>query len=45
MVKVGRTAMLHFTYRGAPEDPYQRMEMISLVLIESIEPIEAGQAA
>jgi hypothetical protein len=45
MLKVGRTSAHVYTYASAPEDPYEKVEMISLVLIESIEPIEAGQAA
>jgi hypothetical protein len=31
-----------FSYVGNPEDPYERMEMVGLVLIERIEPIESS---
>jgi len=41
MLKVGRTTMHIFSYRGEPEDPYEHMEMVGLLLIERIEPIEA----
>jgi hypothetical protein len=39
MVRVGRTSANIYTFLGDPADPYERMEMISLVLIESVEPI------
>jgi hypothetical protein len=29
-----------YSFAGKPEDPYERMEMVILVLIERIEPIE-----
>ena len=34
-----------FTCSGESADPYERMEMISLVLIESIEALGAVQSA
>jgi hypothetical protein len=40
MLKVGRTSMNIYSYAGDPEGPYERMEMVGLVLIERIEPIE-----
>ncbi len=45
MLRVGRTTANVYSFAGEPADPYERMEMISLVLIESVEPIQAGQPA
>jgi hypothetical protein len=45
MLRVGRTAANVYSFAGEPSDPYERVEMISLVLIESVEPIQAGQPA
>jgi hypothetical protein len=45
MLRVGRTSVNVYSYAGEPEDPYERMEMISLLLIESVEPLQAGQPA
>jgi hypothetical protein len=42
MLRVGRSSVNFSSFVGAPEDPYERMEMISLVLIERIEPIETA---
>ncbi len=42
MLRVGRSSVNIYSFVGAPEDPYERMEMISLVLIERIEPIETA---
>ena len=42
MLRVGRTAANVYSFAGAPADPYEQMEMISLVLIESIAPVKAG---
>ncbi len=42
MLRVGRTAANVYSFAGAPADPYEQMEMISLVLIESVAPVEAG---
>jgi hypothetical protein len=42
MLRVGRSSVNFYSFVGAPEDPYERMEMISLVLIERIEPIETA---
>lgn len=41
MLKVGRTIVMIFTYTDEAGDIYERAEMISLVLIESISPLEA----
>ncbi len=40
MLKVGRSSINVFWYAGDPQDPYERMEMVSLLLIERIEPLE-----
>ena len=45
MLRVGRSAVNIYTFAGEPADPYERMEMVSLVLIESIEPLEAPHVA
>jgi hypothetical protein len=42
MLRVGRSSVNIYSFVGAPEDPYERMEMVSLVLIERIEPIETA---
>jgi hypothetical protein len=41
MLKVGRSSVNIYSYAGEPEDPYERMEMVGLILIERIEPIDA----
>ena len=45
MLRVGRSAVNIYTFAGEPADPYERMEMVSLVRIESTEPLEAPHAA
>ena len=45
MLKVGRSSANIYSYVGQPEDPYERMEMVGLVLIERIEPIESAISA
>jgi hypothetical protein len=45
MLRVGRTTANVYSFAGEPADPYEKTEMTSLVLIESIEPIEAGRPA
>jgi hypothetical protein len=42
MLPVGRSSVNVYTFAGEPSDPFERMEMLSLVLIESIEPLEAA---
>jgi hypothetical protein len=44
MIKVGWTVVNVFSYAGEPSDPYEKMEMISPELIESVEPIEAARS-
>ncbi len=41
MLRVGRSSVNLFSYSGTPEDPYDRMEMVGLEVIERIEPIES----
>ncbi len=45
MVRVGRSDFQLFTFAGVPSDPYERVDMISLALIESIEAIPAVRRA
>lgn len=45
MVRVSRTQMIIFSYLGEPMDPFEKAEMIGLLLIESIEPIDTPQVA
>ena len=45
MLKVGRTTVNIFTYLGEPSDPYEKVEMVGLLLIESIEPISSTISA
>jgi hypothetical protein len=45
MLRVGRSAVNVYTFAGEPIDPFERMEMASLVLMESIEPIGAPHPA
>jgi hypothetical protein len=34
-----------YSYEGEPTDPYERVDMVSLLLIESIEPLETSHKA
>jgi hypothetical protein len=43
MLRVGKSAVNVYTFSGEPSDPYERMEMVSLVLIEAVEPLERSQ--
>jgi hypothetical protein len=45
MLRVGRSRVNIYTFAGEPTDPYERMEMVSLLLIESVEPVEASRSA
>ncbi len=40
MLRVGRSIVNVYSFVGEPEDPFERMEMVSVLLIERIEPIE-----
>ena len=39
MLRVGRSTINVYSFAGEPADPYETMEMVSLLLIERIEPI------
>jgi hypothetical protein len=41
MLRVGRTTMHVYSFQGEPSDPYERVEMVSLLLVERIEPLLA----
>ena len=41
MLRVTRSTMLVFSFAGEPQDLIEKMEMVGLVLVERIEPIEA----
>jgi hypothetical protein len=41
MIRVGRSTAIVFSFAGDPDEPFESMEMIGLVLIERIEPMEA----
>jgi hypothetical protein len=41
MLRVGRSAVNIYTFDGDPRDPFERVEMVSIILIETIEPVEA----
>lgn len=45
MLRVGRSTANVYTFAGEPSDPFERMEMASLVLIETVEPLEAARPA
>lgn len=45
MLKVGRSTMHIFSYLGDPDGPHDRVDMIGLILIESIEPIDTPRTA
>jgi hypothetical protein len=40
MLRVGRSSVNIYSFAGDPSDPYERMEMVSLLLIERIEAVE-----
>ena len=39
MLSVGRDKMQVYTFAGDPTEPHERMEMISLSLIKTVEPV------
>ncbi len=45
MLRVGRTTMNVYTFTGEPADPFERLEMVSMLLIERIEPMEQSAPA
>jgi hypothetical protein len=40
MLRVGRSSVNVYSFAGEPSDPYERMEMVSILLIERIEPLD-----
>ena len=45
MLRVGRSYINIFSFAGEPADPHEKMEMVSLLLVERIEPLEAPAPA
>ena len=45
MMRVGRSTVNVYSFVGEPSDPYEKMEMVSLLPIESVEPIETAHSA
>jgi len=45
ILRVGLRSMTLFSYSGDVTDIYERLEMLSPLLVESIEPIDATQSA
>ncbi len=45
MLRVGRSAVHIYSFAGEPADPFERVQMVSLLLIESIEPLEVARPA
>ena len=45
MLRVGRSSVNVYSFRGEPADPYETMEMVSLLLIEGVEPIKGPGTA
>jgi len=44
MVRVGRDTLIYF-YATAPEEPFERSEFVSLLLIEHIEHLEVASSS
>jgi hypothetical protein len=42
MLRVGRTTMHIYSFSRPPEDPFERAEMVSLLLVERVEPLETA---
>ena len=45
MAVVGRATVNLYTFSDGPEGPFDRMEMVSLLLVESVEPASTSSAA
>ena len=45
MIKIGRSSLIIFTFVGEEPDTYEKAEMLSVVLIESIEPAPLTRSA
>ena len=41
MLRVGRSMINVYSFAGEPTDPFECMEMISLFLLQRIEPVDA----
>jgi hypothetical protein len=39
MLRVGRSTINVYSFGGEPADPYETVEMVSLLLIERVEPL------
>jgi hypothetical protein len=42
MLRVGRSTMHVYALEGEPADPYERVEMVSLLLVERIETLASA---
>ena len=45
MLRVGRSTANIYSFVGEPADPYEHMEMVSLLLVERIEPLDTHASA
>jgi hypothetical protein len=45
MIRVGKSIVNIFEFSQGPDEPYERMEMVSLLLIERVEPVTSPSAA
>jgi len=45
MLRVGRSIIHVFFVEGDPSAPYERFEMLGLLLIENVAPIDSGRPA
>lgn len=45
LIRVGRSMMHIYRTLGAPDDPFDTFDMVSLLLIESVEKIEVDSVA
>ena len=45
MLRVGRSSVNIYSFPDEPTEPYERMEMVALLLIEAVEPLEASRPA
>jgi hypothetical protein len=45
LIHVGRSTMYIFSYRGERDEPFEDVEMVSLLLVESVKPLEAPRLA
>ena len=45
LIQIGRSAAYVFTRSGGVEDPVDRMDMVSLIMVEFVEAIETARSA